>query len=93
MATRTYRDLYPTRDRWNDPVWFDLYADLTEEDDDNPGCCNAYDGAGYGCTREPNHSGPRVADDGDGVLAVWEDNNRPEDPNPDRNNDCGGELL
>lgn len=80
MATRTYRDLYPDRERWADPAWFDLYADLLEENDDNPGCCQALDSIiSYGCTREPNHSGPHIADSGDEVLAVWGDSDAAED--------------
>lgn len=73
MATiRTYRDLYPDRKRWLNPVWFDLYADLSETESGESGCCPAWDDR-YGCTRPSGHLGPHIADDGDDVLAVWKD--------------------
>lgn len=55
------------------------------------GYCEARDNTGYGCTREPGHSGPHVSDDGDEVCAVWDNNNKAEEPDLDRN-DWGSDL-
>lgn len=70
---KTYRDLYPNRDRWANPLWFDACADLSEgaTDDQPQGCRTTNNNNVYICTRPANHEGPHVADDGDIVLDVW----------------------
>lgn len=75
VAMRTYRDLYPNREQWDDPAWFDTCADLSEgeTDEHNPEGCQQMDGDGiFICTRPANHEGPHVADTGYEVVAVWD---------------------